>query len=135
VFGAFAGEESVAWPISSNVLRGDNVLIYCGNPVKQVVWICRVIQTGLTYEDVITQTDKYKKTSAQGAAQKKFMLLKTAVNVPIDNQGTLTFYELQKNGLKGSIMGPQNLNNNPKLLAYIINNAALKNILNGGYDV
>jgi len=56
----------------------------------------------------------------QGKAPKKNFMLLTAVQKFQENPtGAVSFGLLKENGLKGSIMGPQCLENNPKLFEYI----------------
>lgn len=118
IIGAFTQEDKIPWPMSSNVEIGDQIYIYVGSPYKQILFKCAVLQTDLPSEEVISDTQKYIKSHGK-AKKRSFMLLKTIKNFEIDNTGPLTFSILKQNGLKGSIMGPQCLENNKILFDYI----------------
>lgn len=118
VISAFTQEDETAWTMSSKVEVGDYVYIYSGQPFKQVLFKCEVLDINLPPEAVMEQAKKYIK--AQGASPKKnFMLVKTIHEFEVDPLGPLSFGVLKQHGLKGSIMGPQCLENNLELFNYI----------------
>jgi len=118
VISAFTQNNKTPWPMSSKVEIGDMIYIYSGNPLKQILFKCKVLEIGLSSEQVISYVEEYIKV--QGKSPKKsFMMLKTIESFGVDNAGPLCFSALKLNGLKGSIMGPQCLENNIELFDYI----------------
>ena len=118
VISAFTMEPKTAWTMSSNVEVGDIVYIYSGAPYKQILFKCKVIEINLSSEDVMDQAEKYIK-AAGGKPKKRFMLVKTLEEFEQNPESPLSFSWLRQNGLKGSIMGPQCLENNEVLFKYI----------------
>lgn len=118
VIAAFTQEEEAPWPVSSKVEEGDFVYIYSGVPYKQILFKCLVVKTGLPSEAVMEKAEKYIKTNGK-ALEKSFMLLKTTKQFATGQLGSVSFDILKQNGLKGSIMGPQCLENNPQLFSYL----------------
>lgn len=120
VVGAFTEQEITAWPMSSKVQKGDNVYIYCGAPYKQIMYKCLVREIGIPMEAVIEQAKKYIKGSKEASpSNKSFMILKTERSYNVAQDGQVSFSILKQNGLKGSIMGPQCLENNNQLFEYL----------------
>lgn len=118
VIAAFTEEDKTAWPMNSKVEVGGFVYIYSGNPYKQILFKCQVVEVDLFVEEVMDQAQKYMKV--QGMSSKKnFMLLRTVQQFQVNPDGGVSFGVLKENGLKGSIMGPQCLENNPMLFEYI----------------
>lgn len=118
VVAAFTQEEATAWPMNSKVNVGDFVYMYLGAPLKQILFKCQVIEINKPIDDVEHQAQKYAKVSGK-KPNKDFMLLKTVVEFESISDGPLSFTALRGNGLKGSIMGPQCLDNNKQLHDYI----------------
>ncbi|GAA0179172.1 hypothetical protein SH2C18_20880 [Clostridium sediminicola] len=123
VIGAFTEEEVTPWPMSSKVVVGDIVYIYSGVPFKQILFKCIVDDIELPMEMVIDKAEKYIKIKGK-SPKKKFMMLKVLKRFPSDVASPLTFSAMREHGLKGSIMGPQCLENNPDLWEWIRINAS-----------
>ncbi len=79
---------------------------------------CQVTEINKFLEDVEHKAQKYAKVSGK-KPNKEFMLLKTVQEFESIENGPFSFVALRGNGLKGSIMGPQCLDNNKQLHAYI----------------
>ena len=118
VISAFTSKNKTPWPMSSNVEVGDIIYIYAGNPFKQILFKCVVREIGLQEEEVRSYVEEYIRTQGK-STNKSFMMLKTIRNFEIDNSGPLCFGTLKMHGLKGSIMGPQCLENNMELFKHI----------------
>lgn len=118
VISAFTEEPKTAWPLSSKVEVGDVVYIYSGAPYKQILFKCKVVEINVSVDDVMYQAEKYAKVKGK-KTNKKFMLLENIQEFEENTQSPLTFSWLRQNGLKGSIMGPQCLENNEQLFQYI----------------
>lgn len=118
VISAFTEEPKTGWPMSSKVEVGDIVYIYSGAPFKQVVFKCKVVEIDVPVEEVMGQAEKYAKVSGK-KPKKRFMLLETIKEFDQSSDSPLSFSWLRQNGLKGSIMGPQCLENNEILFKYI----------------
>lgn len=123
VIGAFTEEEVTAWPMSSKVAIGDVVYIYSGAPFKQILFKCKVNDVELPMETVMDKAEKYIKVKGK-SPKKKFMLLKPLERYPSDVASPLSFSAMREHGLKGSIMGPQCLENNTELFQWISKNVA-----------
>ncbi|MCG8481759.1 MAG: hypothetical protein MJA31_00475 [Clostridia bacterium] len=119
VIGAFTKEDQVVWPMTSKVDIDDIVYIYCGAPHKQICFKCQVADMNIPTEFAMKQADHYIKEKKGQAPKRNFMLLKVLVEYDLSSASPLSFGTLKANGLKGSIMGPQCLENNPKLLEFI----------------
>lgn len=118
IMSAFTNEPKTAWPMSSKVEVGDFVYVYCGVPFKQIVFKCEAVETDVPVEAVMKQAEKYAKVSGK-KPKKSFMFLKTIKEFDQSSDSPLSFSWLRQNGLKGSIMGPQCLENNETLFKYI----------------
>lgn len=118
VVGAFTNEDLVAWPMTSKVEVGDTVYMYLGQPYKQIMFKCQVEEINKPMDQVMDQAKKYMKTEGK-SPKKNFMLLKTVEQYDKNQEGPLAFSMMKLNGLKGSIMGPQCLENNETLFNYI----------------
>ncbi len=119
VIAAFTQESQTAWPMNSKVEVGDDVYIYSGAPFKQILFKCEVEAINIHVDDVMDQAEKYAKVEGK-APKKMFMLLKTLEQFETDSGSLVSFQALRDHGLKGSIMGPQCLENNETLLEYIL---------------
>lgn len=117
IISAFTKEEKTAWPMNSKVDVGDCVFIYSGAPYKQILFKCEVVDINLSVENTMHQAEKYAKVSGK-KPNKDFMLLKTVHTFEVDSGSLGSFSALRENGLKGSIMGPQRLENNESLFNY-----------------
>lgn len=113
-------EKETPWPMSSKVNVGDNVYIYAGNPYKQILFKCEVLDINLPEVVVMDIAKKFIKVEGK-SSKKKFMLLNTIKDFEMNEVSPLSFSNLRQNGLKGSIMGPQCLENNIDLFNYINN--------------
>lgn len=117
VIDAFHAEE-IFWPISSKVQVEDIVYIYVGNPYKRILFQTRVVSVGLPPEAVVEFGRKFAKVAGK-APEKLYMQLVLEKEFEPTNLSPFSFAVLKENGLKGSIMGPQCLENNEDLFAYI----------------
>lgn len=118
---AFTESKTTPWPISSSVEVGDIVYIYCGVPFKQILFKCEVTQVGLQMDEVIDEVKDYIKSTGQQKSKKNksFMYLNVKERFMASGSSPLCFANLRQHGLKGSIMGPQCLDNNMELFDYI----------------
>ena len=114
---AFRAEE-VFWPMSSKVAIGDTVFIYAGAPYKRILFQTKVVEIGLPPEVAMDFGKKFVRVEGK-APNKPFMQLVLEQAFEPEALSPLSFALLRENGLKGSIMGPQCLDNNPELFAYI----------------
>ena len=120
VFGAFSKKE-VLWPIKSKVSVGDTVYFYIAAPHKQIGFITKIIEVDIEQEKIIKKIQPYFKVVPDKKIDSKpFMKLTKLSSVPLKNDSTLGLSALKQNGLKGMLMGPRNLDNNPELLEYIM---------------
>ncbi|WP_105617144.1 hypothetical protein [Vallitalea okinawensis] len=115
---AFTTEDLIAWPMTSKVEVGDTVYMYLGQPFKQIMFKCQAEEINVPLERVMDQANKYIKTEGK-SPKKNFMLLKRLEQYDKNQDGPLAFSMMKLNGLKGSIMGPQCLENNETLYNYI----------------
>ena len=118
IVAAFSHADETPWPMSSKVELDDFVYIYGGQPYKQILFKCRVVDIGLPPEAVIEKAQKYIKVSGK-TPDKPFMMLKTVYEFEMNSNSPVSFHMIKQNGLKGSIMGPRCLENNLELLEYI----------------
>lgn len=121
VIGAFTNEEKVVWPMTSKVELEDIVYIYCGVPHKQICFKCQVVDMNIPPDFAMKQASQYIKEQKGDAPKREFMLLKVMFDYEISPTSLLSFSSLRLRGLKGSIMGPQCLENNPRLLKFMKN--------------
>ena len=115
---AFHAEE-VFWPINSKVQIDDIVYIYVGSPYKRIMFQTRAAAIGLPSEVVEDFGRKFVRVEGK-APEKLYMQLILEKEFEPEKLSPLSFSVLKENGLKGSIMGPQCLENNPELFAYIL---------------
>lgn len=119
VIAVFTNEKLPAWPMNSKVAVGDHVYIYLGAPYKQIGFECSVEAIDVSSLAIYDQARKYAKVKVE-KSDKSFMQLKTIQHYPLSQGGPMSFWAMREYGLKGSIMGPQCLENNEELLAYIL---------------
>lgn len=114
---AFHADE-VFWPISSKVAVGDTVFIYAGAPYKRILFQTKVVEVGLPAELAVEFGKKFVRVEGK-APKKLYMQLVLEQEFEARNLSPFSFAVLKENGLKGSIMGPQCLENNEELFAYV----------------
>lgn len=114
---AFHAEE-IFWPISSKVAVDDTVYIYAGAPYKRILFATRVVAVGLPPEIAREFGKRFVRIEGK-APNKMYMQLVLEQEFEPKALSPLSFSVMKENGLKGSIMGPQCLENNPELFAYI----------------
>ncbi|MEO9943762.1 hypothetical protein [Paraglaciecola sp.] len=113
-------EDNAAWPISSKVNVGDIVYIYLTAPHKKIGFVSKVTQINLPDSMVSTLTSPYlKPLEPQKKPNKSFMLLGNIQSFLECSNDSLSLEYLKSNGLKGMLMGPRKLDNNPELLKHI----------------
>jgi len=119
VLAAFALTETY-WPMNAKISSGDVVYIYLAAPYKQIGYICDVLATGYTMDEIIKDVRPFIKGSvSNNGSSKPFMKLKAVRSIPIDKNSVLSLGKLKKNGLNGMLMGARKLENNPELFDYI----------------
>ncbi len=120
VFGAMADKETW-WPMHTRVEAGDAVLIYLAAPYKQIGFFCDVTATGFDSAAITPHVRRFLKDEPKPEkAAKPFMTLCPTLSIPINREGPLGISHLKQRGLTGMLMGPRNLDNNPRLLEYIL---------------
>lgn len=120
VVAAFALPETF-WPMNSKVDCGDRIYIYLAAPHKQIAFVCEVAEINLDAESVMEEIRPFLKgTSRDKIPEKPFMKIGNISGVPLSENALLGYSFLKENGLKGMLMGPRKLENNPELLSYIL---------------
>lgn len=120
VLGAFSRDE-IYWPQNSKVFIGDIIYIYLAVPYKQIGYKCEVVEVDLQYIDIIESIRPFFKGKIDNnKTPKLFMKLRLSSSFILDSDSPLSYNYLKQNGLKGFLMGPRNLSNNPVLLDYIL---------------
>lgn len=119
VFGAFSKKETY-WPTNTKVEIGDLAFIYLSAPFKQIGFLCKVTEIGLSFEVALPEIQQFfKQPIGRKKKPKSFINLHCTVTVPIVDGSPLSYEQLKQNGLTGMLMGPRKLENNPKLLEYV----------------
>lgn len=119
VFGAFE-QDTVYWPMNSKVEAADIVYIYLAAPYKQIAFQCEVVDINLDQTKIFNKLQPFIKGENEAPnKQKPFMQLTTINKLPLRQDSLLCLAQLKENGLRGMLMGPRKLNNNPTLLNYI----------------
>ncbi len=119
VLAAF-NESETYWPVNAKVSVGDVVYIYLAAPYQQIGFVCDVEEIGLDQDSIIEAIRPFFKNKIDNKKPSKlFMKLITTSKISLENETLLTFSGLKENGLKGMLMGPRKLENNPLLLGYI----------------
>ena len=123
VKGALAGPETF-WPMNSRVAVGDRLFLYLAAPEKRIAYDCAVTAIDLAEDQVIDALRPYfRETPPKGGKPKKFMALAVRQGYAADPDGPLALSALRTAGLNGMLMGPRRLDNNPPLLAHILEHA------------
>lgn len=123
VLSAFA-QDTTYWPMNANLSSGDIVYIYLAAPYKQIGYVCSVLETGYTLDEISDNIMPFiKAPSNKNRPSKPFMQLKTLRAIPLNKSCNLSLNNLQRNGLNGMLMGARKLENNPELLIYIGKNS------------
>nr|WP_321314562.1 AAA family ATPase [uncultured Ligilactobacillus sp.] len=120
VIKAFQDSNEIDWIKSRNMKKmkvDDIVYIYVAHPIKKILYKTKVIDNNALSTDIINNNENYK--------VEETVRLKLIKEYPNDNTNPFRFNLLQEFGLKGSIQGPQTINE--KLLEYI-QNEGYKNI-------
>lgn len=122
VSGAMAGKETF-WPMHTKVELGDTLLIYLSAPYKQIGFVCEVIGIRIDAAKAMPSVLPFLKDKPNTEkSAKPFMQLRPAAAIPIDRKGPLELSHLKQHGLTGMLMGPRKLDNQPRLLEYILRN-------------
>ena len=111
------------WPMKSKASPGDIIYIYLAAPYKQIAYVCRVKEVSLEKNSIFENIRQFVKGA--GTDDKKdplFMKLEPTKQITLDLDSSLTYHFLKQHGLKGMLMGPRKLENNPELLNYIQRN-------------
>ena len=122
VLGAFNEADSY-WPVNSRVSVGDVIYIYLALPYKQIGFACDVIEVDIEEAGILEKSRPFfKKEIGDKKPVKLFMKLQVFASVALGDESPLAYHLLKQNGLKGMLMGPRKLENNPALLNYIKRN-------------
>ncbi len=115
-------ENEAVWPINSKVEVGDTVYFYLASPYKRIGYICTVTETDVSSDIVSKYSKPYiKRIEPTKPSVKRFMLFTDITKLLDSDDESLTLASLKLNGLKGMLMGPRKLDNNPQLHEYIRN--------------
>lgn len=123
VFGALELPETY-WRMSGKVAVGDVLYLYLAAPHKQIHAVCEVLDTNLPLEGIFESVKPFMRCDGaeSGASDRPFMKIKPLQKLELDQDNPLGLSFLKENGLKGMLMGPRKLENNPQLLDYIKGN-------------
>lgn len=135
-------QPTVAWPMNTRVALGDCLCMYLSAPLKRIAYVAQVVDIHLpadserirqlTQPYLITQSANTQPSGQQPLPQTKatkpFMLLGNILSLKADQAENLSFQNLKEHGLRGALMGPRKLNNNPELLQYIESQIGTKSI-------
>jgi hypothetical protein len=117
--GAMAQPETF-WPMRSQTAVGDRVFIYLAAPHKQIGYACDVIETGIEEVSVRDHVRPFLKGEPDPEkSSTAFMKLRPEQRIALESDSALGLQLLRQHGLKGMLMGPRRLENNPPLLDYI----------------
>lgn len=120
VFAAMA-EKETWWPMHTRVETGDVVVIYLATPYKQIAYLCTVNATEIDSGEVMPHIRQFFTGNEKPTkAIKPFMSLSPSHTIPIEAQSPFGLSHLKQHGLSGMLMGARNLDNNPELLEYIL---------------
>ncbi len=120
VFGAMA-EKQTWWPMHTQVTVADKIFIYLAAPYKQIGFVCDVTHTGIEEAEVIEKIQPFIKGDKKtGEKQMHFMQLCPEKIIPPESENPLALAYLKQHGLSGMLMGARKLENNPRLLEYIL---------------
>jgi len=115
-------KKKTYWPMNSKAESGDVIYFYLAAPHKQLGFVCQVGEVNLAEELVLESLRPFFKEPAAdkgGKKQKLFMEVKPDFEIPLESDSLLGLDYLREKGLKGMLMGPRKLDNNPELLNYI----------------
>lgn len=119
VLSAFA-KDSAYWPIKSKVEVKDKVLIYLAAPYKQIGFEAEVAQVDVKQDKILNKLRPFfRQIPDQQNAEARFMKLSKIKPIEQNAASPLGLQQLKLAGLKGMLMGPRSLDNNPDLLGYI----------------
>ncbi len=119
VFGAMKEMETY-WPQNARVSVGDHIYLYLAAPYKQVGFVCEVLETDLSEDDIIEFVRPFFVQNGKGEGKTKpFLKIKPVGEVERSPDSLLGLNMLREHGLNGRLMGPRKLENNPPLLAFI----------------
>ena len=91
-----------------------------GCPYKQIGFVSHVVQVDLAHDEVFDKASPFfKQMPDKKDNSTLFMKLNKIESIALDENSPLCLHELKLAGLKGMLMGPRNLNNNPELLDYV----------------
>ncbi|MDH5692507.1 MAG: hypothetical protein OEZ47_05340 [Gammaproteobacteria bacterium] len=107
------------WPMKSKVEKGDLVYMYLAAPYKQIAYRAKVTEVEMDEALVKDHVYPYLKGKPEKGKKLTFMRLNKIERFELSENSDLALEKLKTQGLKGMLMGPRNLDNNPKLLKYI----------------
>lgn len=119
VFAAMQQAEAY-WPMNSKLMVGDQVFLYLSAPHKQIAYRCEVLETGVSTDVALAACKPFFKQAPAKSANKPFMCLQPQCRFTLSEQSPLQLQQLKTHGLRGMLMGPRKLENNPELLRYIL---------------
>jgi 5-methylcytosine-specific restriction enzyme A len=112
-FGALIRADTY-WPINAKIDVCDSVFLYLAAPYKQIGSLCEVKDIGSSFEDALPHIKQFfRKPTA-------FIKLYCTVTFQIIDRSPLSYNCLKQHGLNGILLGPRKLENNLKLLHYIM---------------
>lgn len=115
------GAGRAYWPMNSKVAVGDRLFLYISAPEKRLAYDCDILATGLDEAEVIDACRPFFREIPKGSGKAKpFMQLKVRQQLPGGAGGPFSLAALKEAGLTGMLMGPRRLDNNPGLLAHIL---------------
>ncbi len=123
VFAALELPETY-WRMSGKVAVGDILYLYLAAPHKQIHAVCEVLDIDLPLDTVFEFCEPFMRCDGKEsvASDRPFMKIKPLQKLDLDHNNPLGLSFLKENGLKGMLMGPRKLENNPTLLHYIQEN-------------
>ena len=117
---AAMAQDETFWPMNSTVTVGDRVFIYLAAPHKQIGYACDVTETEINEASVRDHVRPFLKGEPEPKkSSTPFMKLRPEQGIPLETDSVLGLQQLKQHGLKGMLMGPRRLENNPQLLEYI----------------
>jgi predicted restriction endonuclease len=116
---AFLENGMIDWRMSNpNYQIGDIVYIYTSRPEKKIQFKCVIEQVDMKFDDINPNDLKYWKTN-ENQSHRRFARM---VLIRTFNDDLFEYETLMQNGLKGAPQNPNKLENNKKLLNYLLLN-------------
>jgi len=116
--GAFAGNEMVDWGTNNRLKTGDIVYIYIAEPIGRIIIKAEVMNEEVPQHDLLDDRF-FMREQDKISAKDRTVRLKALTSYIGPRSKHLSYGVLQEHGLKSSLEGVLNLDNNPELLQYI----------------